>query len=127
MESAYSRLGKYLDRVGQRQLTLTFRQLEAVLGRPLPPTARLRPAWWANASDARDHNHHAWYGWLSVGWEACPDVRRGTVTFARRPTPEAAAAPAPASPAAADSAPVDPDDGGTWAAARRLARLAARA
>jgi len=130
MERAYSRLGRYLDRVYNRQATLTFSQVEAVLGRPLPPTARRQAAWWANATDPRDPSQHAWHGWLSTGWEACPDLARGTVTFSRHQAPKTTAAqvpvaPVPASPASADNAPDDPAGDGLWSAARRLAQLAA--
>ena len=40
---------------------MTFQQIEAVIGGPLPASARRHRPWWAN--DARGHAHaHAWLG-----------------------------------------------------------------
>ena len=87
MWSAFARLGTYLAaqrRGGTHRLTLTFGELEAILGRPLPLRARSDPAWWANTSQPFKTVAAPWYGWLSVGWEAEPDLPRGVVTFRHR-------------------------------------------
>jgi hypothetical protein len=87
MWNVFSRLGTYLAgraHAGERRVTLTFEELEALLGRPLPPRARTVPGWWRNQSHPWHATSQPWYGWLSVGWEAEPDLSAGAVTFRRR-------------------------------------------
>ncbi len=91
MWGAYSRLGSYLAgraRAGVGEVTLTFAQVEALAGRPLPRSARTHAAWWRNTTIREHYRDRAesyhWYGWLSVGWEAAPDVPGGAVTFRYR-------------------------------------------
>jgi hypothetical protein len=91
MWAAFSRLGAYLAaraRAGADRVTLSFGELEALLGRPLPARGRADAGWWRNtarrAAGQADAWAHCWYGWLSVGWEAELDVVAGTVTFRRR-------------------------------------------
>ena len=57
---------------------LTFREVEALLGRPLPPSARARRDWWTN-----HHGHaQAHYGWRAAGWRIVSvDLERQLVTF----------------------------------------------
>ncbi len=82
----YAPLAEHLaarEAVGERRVTLGFAAVEALLGRPLPATARAgrgyRP-WWRGQGDAP----HAWYGWLRGGWRvATVDLAAETVTFAR--------------------------------------------
>jgi hypothetical protein len=90
MWTAFSRLGTYLagrGRAGERRVTLTLGELEALLGRPLPRRARVEAAWWRNTSHPWQAGSPPWYGWLSVGWEAEPDLPRGAVTFCHRRQP----------------------------------------
>ena len=87
MWSAYSRLGSYLAAQGQaatHHVSLNFGELEEILGRPLPLRARISTAWWTNTSRPGQSVPYPWYGWLSVGWEAEPDLLAGAVTFRRR-------------------------------------------
>jgi len=80
MASVYQPLGAYLARQPGPTHTLTFHEVEAILGRPLPPiasTARAR-AWWANEPG----RSQADYGWLGAGWQVDSVDRRGqSVTF----------------------------------------------
>ena len=83
----YARLGDHLaaqHAAGVGRVTLTFAAIEALIGRPLSPSARVGKrgrAWWG-----RDGGQSfAWDGWLRVGWTvAVVDLAGGTVTFARR-------------------------------------------
>ena len=87
MWNVFSHLGTYLAgcaRAGEQRVTLTFDELEEILGRPLPPRARTVPAWWRNRSYPWRSASPPWYGWLSVGWEAEPDLPAGVVTFRRQ-------------------------------------------
>ena len=78
MESAYRPLGAYLTRQPGPTCLLSFREVEALLGRPLPPAARAGRAWWGNY-----HAHsQAYHGWLVVGWRSeSVDLARQLVTF----------------------------------------------
>ncbi len=78
MASVYQPLGAYLARQSGPTLTLTFGQVEAIIGRSLPHSASARRDWWSN-----DAGHsQADYGWLAAGWVVVT-VDRGhqTVTF----------------------------------------------
>ena len=80
MTSVYEPLGAYLARQPGPTHTLTFRQVEAILGRPLPSSALAgrASAWWTNDPGRSQADH----GWLAVGWEvATVDGRREAVTF----------------------------------------------
>ena len=68
---------------GEGRVTLTFARVEALIGRPLPASARAANyyrAWWHGRTGAP----HAWYGWQRGGWtvEAVDRVAE-TVTFTR--------------------------------------------
>jgi len=82
----YRSLGDYLAgqaATGQRQVVLSFAQLEAIIGHPLPPAvrrARTSRGWWRN--DATQDQ--AWYGWLRAGWfVTAASAATETVTFTR--------------------------------------------
>ena len=68
MPSTYRPLGDHLARQPGPTCVLTFCRIEALLGRPLPPAASARRAWWSN------HHAHtrAYHGWLAVGWRSQP-------------------------------------------------------
>ncbi len=78
MASVYQPLGAYLARQPGSTHTLTFREVEAILGQPLPSSAYARRDWWTN-----DPGHsQADYGWLAAGWRVdTVDRRRQAVTF----------------------------------------------
>ncbi len=85
-EARFSPLGDYLAHqaaAGQYRVVLSFAQVEALLGRPLPPVvrrARTPRGWWRN--DGREA--HAWYGWLRAGWfVGAVSLATETVTFTR--------------------------------------------
>jgi hypothetical protein len=63
----------------------TFKDIEKILGFPLPPSARAYPAWWANSADMPQKG-----AWLEAGWRTRDlNLSMGHVLFVR----EAAAAP----------------------------------
>jgi hypothetical protein len=49
MASKYDRLRHYLNVQTARSVVLSFREIEKILGGPLPPSARKHSAWWALA------------------------------------------------------------------------------
>lgn len=62
------------------QLTLSFEQVEQLIGEPLPDSARNHRAWWANDSVG----HAQSQAWLSAGWRVSDfDLAQGQVTFER--------------------------------------------
>jgi hypothetical protein len=64
MISKYCSLGEDLLQRETDQVTLTFSDIEEILGFPLPKSARKFRTWWAN-----DTTHsHAVNGWLNYGW-----------------------------------------------------------
>jgi len=76
----YERLGKYLDGLKEKEVTLTFEEIESILGFQLPSSARQYPAWWA-----KDKTHsHAVNGWLNYGWRTRnPNFSEEVVQFFR--------------------------------------------
>ena len=73
-------LREYLAEQPGDELTLTFAEIESLLGAPLPDGAWLR-AWWTNASGAPQAR-----AWLLTGWRVHWVRRSGTeaaVTFTR--------------------------------------------
>lgn len=80
----YDALGSYLSTLSGEEWTASFKQIEAILGFPLPASARRYPAWWANQESAGHSQAQAWQG---SGWQSCDlNLKGGTVRF-RRMTP----------------------------------------
>ena len=76
----YVPLGKYLQKQSQTSVTLTFRQIEEIIGRLLPASAFIHPAWWAN-----DTTHIQAKAWLSADREVkLVDLTKRTATFVSR-------------------------------------------
>ena len=60
-------------------LTLTFDQIERIIRAPLPESARLYQAWWANQSG---RGHSQAYSWACAGWRTSDlDLENEKVTF----------------------------------------------
>lgn len=60
--SRYEPLTRHLTGLREAEAPMTFRQIEDILGRPLPPSARKHQAWWANTPS---HSHAK--SWLGAG------------------------------------------------------------
>jgi hypothetical protein len=74
----YRPLAEYLESQAVDRVTCTFTEIESVLGRPLPPSARKYRPWWGN--DGRGQAK----AWMDVGWKTGPvDVEGETATFTR--------------------------------------------
>ena len=77
----YKPLAAYLDQQPQDHLTLTFEEVEEILGSPLPATARgiHTRSWWANTA-----THSQGRAWQAVGWRVTAlHPGREEVTFTR--------------------------------------------
>ena len=76
---AYRALEERLRASELDQVTLTFREIEELLGRALPESARKHRPWWSND---RTHSHAR--AWLDPGWRVTSvDQQEDVVTFAR--------------------------------------------
>src|SRR5689334_16147328 len=82
--SEYEALKHYLENLPHyhNQAAFSFEELEKVLGRELPPSARLHRQWWEN--DYSIGGHSQAQGWLQAGWKVeAVDLKEGWVRFVR--------------------------------------------
>ena len=79
----YDPLQKHLEGRTTPTITLSWSDIEKLIGEPLPPSAFDHDAaWWANNED----RHVQARAWLWAGWKVgSVDVETGTVTFRRTP------------------------------------------
>ena len=77
--SKYAPLGGHLDGVDGSTTTLTFDEIEELLGTSLPLSARKHRAWWANSA-----THSQARIWIERGWLIdTADLDTETITFKR--------------------------------------------
>ena len=67
--SEYEALQRYLEGLPyyQREAAFSFAELEGVLGRELPPSARKYRPWWENEYTKETHSHAQ--SWMQAGWK----------------------------------------------------------
>ncbi len=83
MTSKYDRLADHLAAIGESVITLTFAEVEAIVGSPLPATARHDKYWWVTTALTRYATPHI-RAWWQAGYAADrPDFAAETVTFRR--------------------------------------------
>lgn len=77
--SKYYRLFEHLQRCRQEAVTLTFTEIETLIGYSLPASARARKTWWSN----RDSTRALQVGsWVRAGYQVgSVDLDQQTVTF----------------------------------------------
>jgi hypothetical protein len=77
MAGKYTPLGYYLTALpaSQRDVTLTFVQIERLINDKLPPSASKHRAWWSNEKEGQHVNAHAW---MDAGWKV------DTVNFSQK-------------------------------------------
>lgn len=78
----YAPLGEALAASSAATVSLSFREVERILGFALPASARRYSAWWQN--DTTGSHSHA-RSWLGAGRTAHVNLARATVEFRRRP------------------------------------------
>ena len=77
--STYDPLKQYLTELDDVSAKLSFSQIERILGRPLPESARRYPAWWSNETSG-SHSHSR--SWMDPGWRTLRlDLNAATVEF----------------------------------------------
>lgn len=82
--SKYDPLRTFLEKtvLHVTEITLSFQQIEAILGFNLPPSARKYREWWANPSIPRDHPYAQ--AWLAAGWKVdIADLQAERIRFRR--------------------------------------------
>ena len=83
----YQRLFTHLGGLTMQEWRTTFREIESIIGFPLPPSARLHRPWWSNQS--RGNGHSQALAWGAAGWETA-EVDMDAETLLLRRKPEAA-------------------------------------
>ena len=78
--SKYSALAKYLFNLQDYEVTLSFNDVEKILGFSLPESAKKLRSWWAN-----DETHSQYkFGWGAAGYVVCDvNFNLGIVRFRR--------------------------------------------
>jgi hypothetical protein len=68
MAGKYNPLKNYLRDLpaNQKELTLSFEQIEQIINSKLPPSAYRYQAWWANEKEGNHVNARAW---INAGWK----------------------------------------------------------
>ena len=82
--SEYEALNKYLESLPyyQREAAFSFQELEKVLGRELPPSARKHRPWWENEYSSESHSHAQ--AWIQAGWKVdAVNMKEEWVRFVR--------------------------------------------
>lgn len=80
--SEYQSLFTYLDKRYASNVVLTFGQMEALLGFPLPERATTEPDWWT-AAPVREDAHAG--AWTMAHRTASPNLAARIVAFERLP------------------------------------------
>jgi hypothetical protein len=84
MASKYDALASYLLRQRGPAHTMSFADIEQLIGMPLPNSSREHNAWWGNDRSPQSTHSQAKYGWLAAGWEVeSVDPIQQTTTFRR--------------------------------------------
>jgi len=76
----YAPLGDYLRGIAQNAVTLSYQQIEEIIGASLPPSAHNHGVFWANAGGT-----HVWaVEWMAAGWKVTSySLTEKRVSFAR--------------------------------------------
>ena len=77
--SKYQPLGKYLSQQDRAYIPMTFREIERIVGRSLPPS-KVHRAWWSN----NPANNVMTRQWLNAGYETVSvDIAAEKLVFRR--------------------------------------------
>jgi len=84
--SKYTALQDYLTNLAEDSWSVSFAELETVLGFALPKSARKHRPWWGNQNQNSGHSHAL--AWADAGWKTSNvDLVSETLTFARVGSP----------------------------------------
>ena len=76
----YDPLMVFLDKSGKYELTLSYEEIESIIGDNLPPTASNNKNWWNN----NDRSHPQSAAWSDVGYRTCKIKLGESVTFVKQ-------------------------------------------
>ena len=77
VSAKYRGLAEYLLSSNETRITLSYSQIEEILGFALPDTARkFKQSYWANTE-----THSYASSWMAVGYKTRVDIESDTVTF----------------------------------------------
>jgi hypothetical protein len=83
--ASYVALQTYLKARSIGNVSLTFEEIETLLGFPLPEAARLHKEWWTNGGNAGNAPQSG--AWADAGCKAWPNLFARSVSFERAITP----------------------------------------
>ena len=78
----YDPLRDHLSAQRASSIVLDFAEVEQIIGRPLPRSARTHREWWANEKNPST-SHVQCRAWQAAGYEALPNLSEEVVTFKR--------------------------------------------
>ena len=84
----YAALNAHLNATCSSDVSLTFEEIEAILGFALPPVARLHKEWWTDGDSAADAPQLR--AWSLAGRRAYANLSARSVSFERSPTSQRA-------------------------------------
>lgn len=101
MSRKYAPLAEYLKSTVKPEVSLTFKEIESILGQPLPRSAREHRPWWSNPRGTQGLSQQS--AWLDAAYhvDSVSLGEQGRVQFrryTRAQQPTAAPKPAPATP-----------------------------
>lgn len=76
----YQPLTEFLEHQSRKRVTLTFEEIEQIIGQPLAGSALKYPAWWANEFNP-DTSHTQARAWLGAGYSVSVNLIRQTARF----------------------------------------------
>ncbi|WP_022778686.1 DUF6884 domain-containing protein [Butyrivibrio sp. AE3009] len=77
----YDPLHNFLKKCRQNEITLTFAEIESILGRALPASASKYDMWWDNPDENAKSVHSQAAAWTKAGYTAQVNRRGKTVRF----------------------------------------------
>ena len=75
----YDPLMLFLDKSGQKEITLSYDEMEEIIGESLPRTAYNNKKWWNN----NDKSHTQSFAWSDIGYRTCKICLGESVTFVK--------------------------------------------
>ncbi len=90
MEKKYAQLENHLANKGFESIEMTFTEIESVINKPLPDSARKHRAWWSN----NPSNSVITYAWLAAGYKTSAVNMEGeTLIFRKQSIPSPSTPP----------------------------------
>jgi hypothetical protein len=118
MSSKYDPLRTHLEAQTISEIPMRFKDIEALIGEPLPPSAFKHRPWWSN----NPSNSVITYAWLRAGFETC-QVDMGSQKLVFRRIRSAASASPSAPPAPKGHTDKAPPRSGLFGALRGMVRF----